>query len=66
MTFSPARIVRGDRVAVDQVPLPIYTPASKKPPAAEIKLLRSGSGIEGVEIHCRCGEVIRLRIEYLS
>ena len=64
MTFSPARILRGDKVAVDQVPLPIYTPGSKQPSSAEIKLVRNSTGIEGVEIHCRCGEVIRLRIEY--
>jgi hypothetical protein len=58
-------IVPADRVKVGQEVVPIGAPRlGEKRSEPQIQLIREDGVIRAIDVHCPCGECIRIRCEY--
>lgn len=59
-----ARILSGSHIQLEPHPLPIRAPGMQVVEEPTIHLIRHGTDVEAIEVHCRCGEIIRIRLDY--
>jgi hypothetical protein len=62
--ISSGNIVPKVNVMVEEHRIRVRAPGAPEQNEPRLEVLRSGSQIQGVEIECVCGQIIRLVFEY--